>query len=331
MKTKFSSPRVLGGFIKRGLPLILAVLQLTSMLASCDELGNNPGQGNHGTTNETAVGSVEGEHTEDKNESSNQHEQEVYPTIKNPELERYGLNGFFAGLQFEDVFVTMSSREYLERNFNDLLKKMEGPERVDSATDRYTFWLGKMAYDYYENVILDIYLDERQFNPQYKSILVITEDHDFALISEDLTSSDKFVTGFAKGEFRNDLGMCSDIGVEQINRMIDTIGYENVSDGVRQSFFGTLLMVGHDYSNRFRYGYIQLSGGISRDNDIPSIYYGNCSDMLFMGSEGILAELTPSYNESHNTIDELLEKEDDRHHERPQRPSVEETEVGNNE
>ena len=283
----------LGGFVKRGLPMTLAALTLTSMLASCDELSLSMPFGGEEVTTEA----------------------ETLPYY-NPAFtpSGFGLGPVFDKIRYKDFILSGLGSSFFD-------EKAEFYKDVDTASLRGTEQTRYIRYCTYasyaglngEKSNIMLYINS---SPEYQGTsgwthTIVSAGDDFALVSKDAEGNVK-ITGMYNGEIRSDAGFLAETVYTEMNMLVNQMGYENAVDYSRKEFFGFLYSI--ITTDTFVDEYFNLKGGVDGDRfkdengNVVNIY--NMAPLLFANKEGdYLSQFYPQYNIPDNYIDQVLSGE----------------------
>ena len=231
-KIKTSIEKHKNTFIKKGVPVALAIALTMPLLTACDEFGN-PTHG-HKPPKETT---------------------DVTET------------GDFSDSTIEEVTGDESVESDADFNFGPLLGQIdfgalvtdtEGQEEVDVIYDKYLnavetqsgpMYAGRDS-NFVRSIMSDAGSKRRNImfeitnaeNDRWSYVLVSTKD-DFAVVARDSKKHNDYIVGFMDGKVVDQMGYLNQSARALINGMIMTNGYEATMNQVRDEFFGQIYML----------------------------------------------------------------------------------------
>lgn len=253
-----SLKKSLSGYVKKGLSVALVSAMLVSMLSGCDELieALNESSSESAMTEigGTVIGDVGNEYVTvyDGGAGLFDEAEEVYNNGVNGE---YGLDGMFSELNVEELILNSRYSTYLDRMYENLQERCNNNEAFDGSdkeyVDKYIAGIGQVANGEKGPIVLTIKKDEWENK-------VLMSKNTFAIRTKNTDTGKLYLTGFVKGEFKDDLNMV-DERVEELAKSItqDQEGYEENIASMQKSFWGMILRDALDpnsnaFSGKFR-------------------------------------------------------------------------------
>ena len=286
------------GKLPKRVALLLALIMLTTMLASCDEF-DKPGHGRPETT---------------KNPAGQETENPEFPTYEYLEIEDFvgtpskardcGLRAF-ENFDFSGCFINGTFGQDLKNKVNYFLSDEYDLSSMsqEGLCSTLALWNYVGADHDRENVEIDF---TYVFDSDWTHKIISTSD-DFALVSK-APSGELFVTGFKDGKFKNELGLVNADSIKILKAVSSISTYNEILEYSRKEFFGQIAQQALGESLNV------YAGAVMRDkygNDIP-IQDLECSIngiTFFHANGGILAKSTVNEGISEDYIDQLLEQE----------------------
>ena len=281
----------LGGFVKRGLPMTLAVLMLTSMLASCDELSLSMPFGGEEVTTEA----------------------ETLPYY-NPAFtpSGFGLGPVFDQIRYKDFILGGVGSSYFDEKaelYRDVDPfSLRGLEK--GACNRYGMYSAFAGLDKPNiNVELSITNATDSNNNGWTHSIVSAGD-DFALVSKDAEGNVK-ITGMYNGEIRSDAGFLDETVYTGIKMLVNQMGYEEAVVYSRKEFFGVLYSMVE--KGTFMNSSLNINGGmgasVTKDKNGNVVAEYAMYPLSFSKDGTDLTIFMPNQNIPDNYIDQVLSGE----------------------
>ena len=230
-KIKTSIEKHKNTFIKKGVPVALAIALTLPLLTACDEFGN-PTHGHKPpkeTTDVTETGdfsdSTIEEVTGDENAESDAD---------------FDLGPMLDQIDFVDLLTSTEGQECTDAMYERFLNSVAdepGQLRYSGEIGNYLRVLTSEVGEKRHNVMLEI---KNVDNNRWSYVLVSTKD-DFAVVARDSKKHNDYIVGFMDGKVVDQAGYLNQTARAMINGMIMAEGYEATMNQVRDEFFGQLL------------------------------------------------------------------------------------------
>lgn len=256
-----SLKKSLSGYVKKGLSATLVSAMLASMLSGCDVLLTEVERGTGEI--ETAVAESTSDSMSPKEkfdeiynveEGDDNFRNEVY---RNGLDEEYGMVGILSEVNFEELLTESKYSDYLDQLYSTMLQRCQSGEAFDEPSmqyyERFVAAIGQVANGEKGATVLTSETDE------WKNLVLISTQN-FAIRTENKTTGKLYLTGFANGEFKNDLKIVDESVVALANSMLqDNEEYTELVGGLQKEFWGMILRDALDPDSKVFSGNIEMA------------------------------------------------------------------------
>ena len=230
-KIKTSIEKHKNAFIKKGVPVALALALTMPLLTACDEFGK-PTHG-HKPPKETTDVTETGDFSDSTIEEVTGGE--------NAESDAdFDLGPMLDQIDFVDLLTSTEGHDFIDYAYNMFLESAKSnPEMIyyDGEPGNYFRVLTSAVGEKRHNIMLEI---KNVDNNRWSYVLVSTKD-DFAVVARDSKKHNDYIVGFMDGKVVDQMGYLNQTARVMINGMIMAEGYDATMNQVRDEFFGQLL------------------------------------------------------------------------------------------
>lgn len=229
-KIKTSIEKHKNTFIKKGVPVALALALTVPVLTACDEI-DGPGQGSKPPKETTGITET-GDFSDATIEEITGHD--------NVETGAdFNFGPMLENIDFADLLTSTEGQEFADTIYDKFLNAVaEAPGQILYAGEpgNYFRYLTSAVGEKRHNVMFEITNAE---NSRWSYVLVSTKD-DFAVVARDSKKHNDYIVGFMDGKIVDQLGYLDSNTRSLLNGMVMSEGYDATMNQVRDEFFGKL-------------------------------------------------------------------------------------------
>jgi hypothetical protein len=274
---------------------LLALVMLTTMLASCDEF-DKPGHGRpHGTKEPTIEDTVDPE----------------IPTYEHLEIEEFtgeALDPMDCGLSvikdfgLQSIFDMGADVNYIDRKYKGYLESKDDVKFNDEIET--CFAIKSLINDNGTVKNVEFTVSSKRIQREGWTHKIVLTENDFALVSI-APSGETFITGFNNGTFQNQAGFIDNDTIKLSLSMYSQAKYSEILNYAKKSFVNKLMLLSE--SNK-----LTIACGIDNFLDTDNFKeYNVVMSGVVINNENLKAigAMSVSYNVSHDYIDKIIENE----------------------
>lgn len=232
-KIKTSIEKHKNTFIKKGVPVALAIALTLPLLTACDEFGK-PTHG-HKPPKETTDVTETGDFSDSTIE-------EVTGGENVDSDADFDFGPLLDQLDFADLLTSTEGQECIDAMYEKFLNSVaEKPGQISYSgeTGNFIRVLTSEVGEKRHNVMFEI---KNVDNNRWSYVVVSTKD-DFAVVARDSKKHNDYIIGFMDGKVVDQMGYLNQSARALINGMIMAEGYEATMNQARDEFFGQLLVL----------------------------------------------------------------------------------------